>query len=90
MLVNNGFAYIHDDSTVRLKWNDSYPRSWMDDVVGEVKITDDGAVRIKVFNRSNQYLLVTNDVPYTQGVGIFYRKEFDVFDDLRKERKKKQ
>jgi hypothetical protein len=56
----------------------------------EVKITDDGAVRIKVFNRSNQYLLVTNDVPYTQGVGIFYRKEFDVFDDLRKERKKKQ
>jgi hypothetical protein len=56
----------------------------------EVKITDDGAVRVKVFNRSNQYLLVTNDVPYTQGVGIFYRKEFDVFDDLKKHRKKIQ
>jgi len=56
----------------------------------EVKITDDGAIRIKVFNRSNQYLLVTNDVPYTQGVGIFYRKEFDVFDDLRKGRSKIQ
>jgi hypothetical protein len=54
----------------------------------EVKLTPDGAVRIKVFNRSNQYLLVTNDVPYTQGVGIFYRKEFDVFDDLRNNRKK--
>lgn len=43
----------------------------------EVKVTEDGAVRIKAFNRSNQYLLVTNDVPYTQGVGIFYRREFD-------------
>jgi hypothetical protein len=43
-----------------------------------------------VFNRSNQYLLVTNDVPYTQGVGIFYRKEFDVFDDLKKKHRKLQ
>ena len=56
----------------------------------EVKITDDGAVRVKVFNRSNQYLLVANDVPYTQGVGIFYRKEFDVFDDLKKKHRKIQ
>ncbi len=56
----------------------------------EVKLNDDGTIRIKVFNRSNQYLLVTNDVPYTQGVGIFYRKEFDVFDDLKKKHRKIQ
>jgi hypothetical protein len=48
----------------------------------EIKVTEDGAVRIKVFNRSNQYLLVTNDVPYTQGVGLFYRKESDNFGDI--------
>lgn len=48
----------------------------------EVKLTDDGAVRIMVFNRSNQYLLVTNDVPYTQGVGLFYRKEAETFSGL--------
>lgn len=48
----------------------------------EVKLTEDGAVRIKVFNRSNQYLLVTNDVPYTQGVGLFYRKEAETFGGL--------
>jgi len=48
----------------------------------EVKVTGDGAIRIKVFNRSNQYLLVTNDVPYTQGVGLFYRKEAETFEEL--------
>ncbi|MCB0819490.1 MAG: translocation/assembly module TamB [Bacteroidetes bacterium] len=48
----------------------------------EVKITESGDVRIRVFNRSNQYLLVTNDVPYTQGVGLFYRKESETFGDL--------
>ncbi|MEX1188249.1 MAG: translocation/assembly module TamB domain-containing protein [Bacteroidia bacterium] len=53
----------------------------------EVKLTEDGAVRIKVFNRSNQYLLVTNDVPYTQGVGLFYRKEAETFGELFKKQK---
>jgi hypothetical protein len=54
----------------------------------EVRITEDGAIRIKVFNRSNQYLLVTNDVPYTQGVGLFYRKEVSELDDFFKAKKK--
>lgn len=55
----------------------------------EIKVTADGNVRIKVFNRSNQYLLVTNDVPYTQGVGVFYRREFDEVKDLKRKRKNK-
>ncbi len=54
----------------------------------EVKVTPDGAIRIKVFNRSNQYLLVTNDVPYTQGVGVFYRREFDTIEELRPKKKR--
>jgi hypothetical protein len=53
----------------------------------EVKVTEDGAIRIKVFNRSNQYLLVTNDVPYTQGVGVFYRREFDELEELRRKKR---
>jgi hypothetical protein len=48
----------------------------------EVKITDDGQLRLKIFNRSNQYILITNDVPYTQGVGLFYRREFNQFSEL--------
>jgi hypothetical protein len=53
----------------------------------EVKLTDDGMVRIRVFNRSNQYLLLSNDVPYTQGVGLFYRREFENASDLFKKKK---
>ena len=54
----------------------------------EVKLTDDGMVRIRVFNRSNQYLLLSNDVPYTQGVGLFYRREFENASDLFKKKQK--
>jgi hypothetical protein len=54
----------------------------------EIKVTGDGAVRVRVFNRSNQYLLVSNDVPYTQGVGLFYRREFETMGDLFKDKKK--
>lgn len=48
----------------------------------EYKVTEDGRFRIRAFNRSNQYNLVTNDFPYTQGVSLFYRREFEEFGDL--------
>lgn len=68
------------------------------DIVGdvniEVKITDDGRFRIKAFNRSNVSSIESvneydNLAPNTQGVGIFYRKEFDSFSDLFKRKKNK-
>ncbi len=53
------------------------------DVNVEYKLTDDGKIRVKAFNKandnsSNQYA----SGPYTQGVGIFYREEFDFIGDL--------
>ncbi|HET6227119.1 MAG TPA: translocation/assembly module TamB domain-containing protein [Bacteroidia bacterium] len=56
-------------------------------IVGEVnieyKLTDDGKVKIKTFNRANDnnQINLTNG-PYTQGVGVFYREEFDTFAEL--------
>ncbi|HKK11139.1 MAG TPA: translocation/assembly module TamB domain-containing protein, partial [Bacteroidales bacterium] len=47
------------------------------DVNIEVKITRDGRFRIRAFNRTNNTDLLDMDAPYTQGVGVFYRKEFD-------------
>jgi hypothetical protein len=59
------------------------------DVEVEAKVTADGHVRVKAFNRSNSNLDVLNTyAPYTQGVGIFYRKEFDRFGDLFKSQRK--
>lgn len=66
------------------------------EIVGEVNvevmITPDGRLRAKAFNKSNDEYLYRNYSPYTQGVGIFYTKEFNYFKDLfeRKEKKKKQ
>lgn len=58
------------------------------DVSIEYKISEDGKIRIKAFNRSNTVDVVANNAPYTQGVAIFYRKDFDKFRELW-ERKKK-
>lgn len=55
----------------------------------EVKLSQDGRFRFKAFNRSNQNNIITNDVPYTQGVGLSYRREFNSFGDLFK-RKREQ
>jgi hypothetical protein len=51
-------------------------------VVGDVKIdyklTEDGRFRAKAYNKSNEGdILNAQKGPYTQGIGVFYRKEFD-------------
>ena len=53
------------------------------DVNVEYKLTDDGKVRVKAFNKANDNnsTIITSG-PYTQGVGIFYREEFDTIGEL--------
>lgn len=55
-------------------------------IVGDVnvdyKITNDGRLRVKGFNRSNAVDLLNTNSPYTQGLGVFYRREFDSFNEL--------
>ncbi len=58
----------------------------------EFKINRDGNLRAKAFNKTNSNNLTNNlNSQYTQGIGVFYRQEFDVVSDLvrfRKNRKK--
>ncbi len=55
-------------------------------IVGEVavdyKITDDGKFRIKAFNKANDNNQVNTNGGYTQGLGVFYREEFDTIGEL--------
>jgi len=51
-------------------------------VTVEVKATEDGRFRVRAFNRSNEFNLLKNSVPYTQGVGLSYRRDFERFSDL--------
>lgn len=61
------------------------------DINVEYQITKDGRFRIKAFNRSNEISFLEDNAPYTQGVGIFYRKEFEKLKDLfTRDREKKK
>ncbi|MGZ4098186.1 MAG: translocation/assembly module TamB domain-containing protein [Bacteroidia bacterium] len=53
------------------------------DVNIEYKLTDDGRYRLKGFNRSNNITqMTTTGGPYTQGIGLFYREEFETLNQL--------
>ena len=63
------------------------------DVNMEYKLSPEGDIRLKAYNKSNINDYLEQDImsPYTQGLGIFYRKEFDHFGEFfrRKEEKSK-
>ncbi len=52
------------------------------DVNVEVKVTPEGKFRVKAFNRSNAFDIIHTNAPYTQGIGVFYRREFDQLHDF--------
>jgi hypothetical protein len=54
------------------------------DVTVDYKITNNGKLRIKAFNKSNDNNRIYTSGPYTQGVGILYREEFDTIGELYK------
>ena len=58
--------------------NNSNSNNLIGDVNINYKLTDDGKYRLKGFNRSNDNTQITTaGGPYTQGVGILYKKEFN-------------
>ncbi len=59
------------------------------DVNVEVKLTEDGRFRFKAFNRSNNNDFTNYFSPYTQGIGFFYRRDFDNIKELFKNPKNK-
>lgn len=59
------------------------------DVNIEYKLTKDGRIRARVFNRTNYSDPLSRKAPYTQGVGISFRKDFNNFKELFTSKKKK-
>jgi hypothetical protein len=56
-------------------------------IVGDInidyKLTEDGKLRAKAYNKANEGDILNNQKgPYTQGVGIFYREEFETMGEL--------
>jgi hypothetical protein len=71
------------DGNVGVRGNETSQNT--NSIVGEVtveyKITPEGNLRAKAFNKSNNNDLDNSYAPYTQGIGIFYTKEFNKFRD---------
>jgi hypothetical protein len=61
-------------------------------IVGDVnidyKLTSDGKARVKAFNKTNNNVQLNSNGLYTQGVGVFYREEFDSIAELRRRYRK--
>lgn len=52
------------------------------DVKIEYKVTKDGRIRLKAFNEQNINEFTNMNAPYTQGIALVYRKDFNKFRDL--------
>ncbi|MDD5570506.1 MAG: translocation/assembly module TamB [Bacteroidales bacterium] len=61
------------------------------DVNIEAKLTEEGGLRVKAFNKTNSSNdIIYKNAPYTQGIGLFYRKEFDTLREMLKRKKEKK
>lgn len=61
--------------------NTENPNQLIGDFNAEYKVDDN--TRLRVFNESNDFDITrAGQAPYTQGVGVYYRKEFNKFKDI--------
>jgi len=83
--ILNDKVVINGNFDVRGSGNDPNTNQITGDFDAEVKLTE--KIRFKVFNRyNNPYTGKTE--PYTQGVGVFFRQEFNRFSDLFRKKEK--
>lgn len=60
-------------------------RNFIGDVNVEYKLSSDGRYKLKGFNKTNDNTqMLTSGGLYTQGLGFFFREEFDTWNDLYK------
>jgi hypothetical protein len=75
LVIEGNVGYLSDQTYVN--------SNVVGDFYAEYKVSPDGRFRLKGFNRSNADNIINySQAPYTQGFGIFYRQEFDTFNDL--------
>ena len=63
--------------------NSGTSQSFTGDIEVLYKVTKDGRIQTKFFNRSNQNNPTRDNLaPYTQGLGILYRRDFETWGDF--------
>lgn len=77
----NGNLGVMGDPNSAIKANNN---NMVGDVNIDVKLTENGKLKLKAFNKTNEQLLSEQNTYYTQGVGLTYREEFSTFGELTK------
>lgn len=79
LILDGNFGYTNSNNTIEDNQDNN---NFIGEFSAEYKISKDGRFRLRGFNRSANNNLLQNFSPYTQGIGVFYRKEFDTFQEL--------
>jgi len=62
--------------------NQAGSNNMVGDITAEYMIDPDGRFRVKAYRKHNDQHVIYEGVHYTQGLGVFYRKEFESLRDL--------
>jgi hypothetical protein len=83
LAIDGNFGVASNNNSSTAKSNNS--SNLIGDVSIEYKLSESGKYRVKAFNRSNDNTeITTTGGPFTQGVGIFYREEYESLSELYK------
>lgn len=80
LVISGSFGVENRSSTSDISGTKSVQNSVIGDVSVEYKIKDN--FRVRAFNQSNNATVKQNAGPFTQGIGISYREEFNHWDEL--------
>ncbi len=82
-LFNDRVSVTGNFGVARGSANTGQTTNYIGDVRVEYSITQDGKIRLMVYNESNdQRMTTTTQSPYTQGIGVIYQEEFDNWKQL--------
>ena len=82
-LFNDRVSVTGNFGVARGGANTSQTTNYIGDVRVEYNITEDGKIRLMVYNESNDSrMTTTTQSPYTQGIGVIYQEEFDNWKQL--------
>jgi hypothetical protein len=82
-LFNDRVSVTGNFGVARGNANTSQTTNYIGDVRVEYNITQDGKIRLMVYNESNDRRMTTTaQSPYTQGIGVIYQEEFDDWKQL--------
>lgn len=78
--LSSNFGVARNNNTAAANQNAT---NIIGDIRIEYKITPEGKIRLVMYNESNDFRATTvQQSPYTQGVGVIYREDFDSLDEL--------